>query len=181
MAGLPHYTQIRAANKKEEPVYMNLFDVTFQLPPSISNGDVLTQACSKISLPTNPTVETVQQQYKFVKRSYLTFPTDTGGETEMTFLVNLDESNSPYVYKMLDQLYKIAYNQETGETGLKVDYAFEMIVDVHNKRGDLIRRVILKDCMMKDINSWEMSWDTGESIFEATVNIRFDDWDDLLN
>lgn len=180
MATLPHYSQIKAAVAREEPVYNNLFDITFQLPASISNGEILTQSANSVTLPGGPEIGTVTQQYKYTKRTYLTFPQNTTFDTEIKFNVNLNETNSPYVFKKLMELYKLGFNPATGETSLKQDYSFTMTVDAHNKIGEIYRRVVFKDCIVKSVSTQSLSWADTDSIFEASLSVLANYWEDAI-
>lgn len=180
MATLPHYSSVKAANRKEEPIYMNLFEVTFQLPSSLDGGETLTQSAKSVGLPTHPEIGTAQQSYKYSKRTYLTFPTETGFQTDVIFNVNLNENNSPYVFAKLDELYKLGYNPATGETALKQDYAFTTTVDVHNKVGEVLRRVTMKDCKLTSLSQMDLDWDSGDTLFEVTASIQCDFYDDAI-
>ena len=177
---LPHYTQVKAANRKEEPIYTNLFECTFQLPPSVGDGDILTQSAKSVGLPTHPEVGTVVQNFKHSQRTYLTFPSETGFSTDVVFNVNLNENNSPYVFAKLDELYNLSYNPATGETALKQDYAFTLSVDVHNKVGEVLRRVVMKDCKLTNLTDMELDWTDADSIFEVTASIHCDHYDDAI-
>lgn len=179
MSPLPHYSQLKAAQNKEEPIYLNLFEVRFQLPSSINGGETLHQSAKAVGLPTHPELETVQQRYKFSTRTYVSFPTETTVQFDVVFNVNVDDNNSPYNFKSIVDLYKLAYNPATGETARKQDTVSTITVDVHNKIGEIIRRVVYKDAQIMNISDMELDWENGEP-FEFTATFTCDNWDDLI-
>ena len=176
---LPHYSKVKAAQNKEEPVYSNLFGVQFQLPPSINGGDVLHQFAKNVTLPTHPEIQRQEQRYKHSTRTYLTMPESTSVDFEINFDVNLNENNSPYTFKTLVDLYKLAYNPATGETAPKADLATTITVDVHNKVGEIVRRVIYKDAQIYNVSDQELDWENTE-LFDFTASFVSDNWDDLI-
>ena len=145
MAGLPHFRNSRASMGNFEPVYNAQFEVILQPPPAVSGWSLVMENVIKVSgIETNKLPAVVTQKYKSATRSF------AGGVVEDTtinivleFEVNLDETNSAYVYKALRKWCDLVYDPLTGRTGLKKDYISNgpMIINYFNKNGDIFRQV----------------------------------------
>lgn len=190
MAGLPHYTNSRAAINNFEPVYLNQFEVLINPPAGIVDSSltfrgeqILTQQVKSITglavdiLPN----DSVTQNYKFASRRY------AGGEpstSDMTlaieFEINLNDANSMTVYKILRQWSDLIYNPLTGAMGLKNDYVGSMLISIFNKRGDVFRRIRIPSCFLSQaINSMELDYENA-GIYTVTGNWICDYWEDTF-
>src|SRR5210317_684406 len=119
---LPHYTQAKASVNNFEPVYPNLFEVTLLTPNNDDSGLILQHVTSVSGLDIlNPNIDAVGQKYKFSDRSYAGMPAQTFVDITINFTVNLNDSNEAYIYNSLRDWYKLVYDPQTGEMGLKRD------------------------------------------------------------
>ena len=147
MAGLPHFTNSKAAINNYEPVYLNQFEVLITPPSGIVEANttfkgesILAQQVKSI---TGLAVDilasaNVEQTYKFAQRRYAGGePTTSDVTLTMEFEVNLNDVNSMSVYKILRQWSDLIYNPLTGAMGIKSDYVGSMVISVFNKRGDV--------------------------------------------
>ena len=129
--------------EKHEPVYLNLFEVILTPPAGVEGGDLLLDQVKKITgleLDKNP--GTVEQFFKFAKRRYAgALPESTTMDVTIDFEINLNEANSMYTFKTLRQWSDLVYNPLTGAMGLKVDYSGSMLISIHNKAGEIFRKV----------------------------------------
>lgn len=142
--GLPHYKTSKASSKQEEPLYGNLFEVTF-LPPDGIDGGLLLEHVNTVSGlgGLNPSIDAVGQKYKFSDRSYAGMPGQTFVDVAINFSLNLNDSNQLYTYKTLREWYKKIYDPQTGEMGLKKDYSGTIIIVQHNRKGEIFRKITL--------------------------------------
>jgi len=190
MAGLPHFTNSRAAINNFEPVFLNQFEVLITPPAGIIDANttfkgesILTQQVKSISglavdiLPAN----SVEQTYKFATRRYAGGEPQTSDMTlSMEFEVNLNNQNSMTVYKVLRQWSDLIYNPLTGAMGIKSDYVGSMVISVFNKRGDVFRRIRIPSCFINEaINTMELDYETA-SIYTLTTSWICDYWEDLF-
>jgi hypothetical protein len=85
----------------------------------------------------------VIQKYKSATRSFAGgIVEDTSINITLDFEVNLDDSNSAYVYKALRKWCDLIYDPLTGRMGLKKDYSGgPLIINYFNKAGDIFRQV----------------------------------------
>jgi hypothetical protein len=190
MAGLPHFTNSRAAINNFEPVFLNQFEVLINTPAGIVDATttfkgetILTQQVKSITglavdiLPAS----NVEQNYKFATRRY------AGGEpstSDMTltveFEVNLNDANSMTTYKILRQWSDLIYNPLTGAMGLKSDYVGSMVISVFNKRGDVFRRIRIPSCFLSEaINPMELDYEN-PAIYTVSTSWICDYWEDLF-
>jgi hypothetical protein len=190
MAGLPHFTNSRAAINNFEPVFLNQFEVLINTPAGIVDATttfkgetILTQQVKSITglavdiLPAS----NVEQNYKFATRRY------AGGEpstSDMTltveFEVNLNDANSMTTYKILRQWSDLIYNPLTGAMGLKSDYVGSMVISVFNKRGDVFRRIRIPSCFLSEaIIPMELDYEN-PAIYTVSTSWICDYWEDLF-
>ena len=143
---LPHYTQAKASVNNFEPVYPNLFEVTLLTPNNDDSGLILQHVTSVSGLDIlNPNIDAVGQKYKFSDRSYAGMPAQTFVDITINFTVNLNDSNEAYIYNSLRDWYKLVYDPQTGEMGLKRDYVGSGVIVQYNRAGDIFRRITLRD------------------------------------
>lgn len=190
MAGLPHFTNSRAAINNFEPVFLNQFEVLISPPAAIvlantsfSGELILTQQVKSITglavdiAPAQP----AEQFYKFASRRYAGGEPSTSDMTlTMEFEVNLNSANSMVVYNILRQWSDLIYNPLTGAMGLKKDYVGSMVISVFNKRGDVFRRIRIPSCFLNEaINTMELDYEQS-AIYTMTAGWICDYWEDLF-
>ena len=189
MAGLPHYTSSKASANKYEPVFLNQFEVQITPPTGIStpqgnpqSSNILLEQVTRVSgLQVDQTPTEITQQYKFAKRYYAgAAPQRTGLDVDIEFEVNLNDSNSMYVFKVLRQWSDLIYNPLTGAMGLKKDYTGNILINVFNKQGDIFRKINLRDCFpMSPITEMGLNY-TQTSIYKLTMQWAVDYFDDIF-
>ena len=182
MPGLSHYKNSKAGMEKHEPIYLNMFEVILTPPAGVGGGDLLLDQVKKLSgleLDKNP--GTVEQFYKFAKRRYAgALPESTTMDIVIDFEVNLNEANSMYTFKTLRQWSDLVYNPLTGAMGLKVDYTGSMLVSIHNKAGEIFRKVRLPVTWpITPIPAMELDNQSTE-LYVVSVTFAADYWEDLF-
>jgi len=144
MAGLPHYRNSKAAMQKFEPVYNAQFEVLLTPPAAVTGWTLVMENVIKVGgIEVNKVPAVVEQKYKSAKRSFAGgIVDDTSINITLDFEVNLDDSNSAYVYKALRKWCDLIYDPLTGRMGLKKDYTGgPLIINYFNKAGDIFRQV----------------------------------------
>ena len=183
-SGLPHYQNSQAAIKNWEPLYLNQFEVVITPPASVVAGvKFLVEHVKKLSgLPELTPVGTVEQYYKFAKRTYsASRPEDTTAELEIDFEVNLGESNDMYIYNTLRAWANLHFNPSDGSQGLKVDYAGSMSVIIHNKARKVYREFNFSPVyMMEPLKNMDLEY-TSDEIFVLTAKFKADSWKENRN
>ena len=182
-SGLPHYSNSKAAVESWEPLFLNQFEVLITPPVIISGGNILTEQVKKVEgLPEITPTGFVEQFYKFAKRTYADArPEDTTAELTIEFEINLDDSNSMYVYNTFRAWADLHYNPMTGGQGLKRDYAGQLSVIIHNKALELYREYRFNPVFLIDgFNNMELDYVSNE-IYILTVKFKADAWKEFRN
>lgn len=149
MAGLPHYRNSKASMNKFEPVYLSQFEIQLTPPPAVAGWNLVMESVLRVSgVQTNALPAVIEQKYKSAKRSFAGGMNDaTTNDVAIDFEVNLDDSNSMYVYKALRKWCDLIFDPLTGRMGLKKDYTGgPMIINYFNKNGDIFRQVKYPVC-----------------------------------
>jgi len=141
----PHYSQARASNRNFEPVQNNLFEVTVFTPLGDNTGLILQHVKNVDGLDDiNPSIEAITQKYKQSDRSYAGVPSQTYADITVNFTLNLNDANENYIYNIFRNWYKLIYNPQTGEYGLKKDYIGSIIIVRYDRAGNIYRKLTLK-------------------------------------
>lgn len=185
MPNLPHYRNSTAAMQKYEPVYLNLFEVTIQPPSALPNWttSLLMEQVIKVSgldVDKIPPAG-ILQTYKGWTRSYSNAKLDqTYVDLAMDFEVNLNDSNSMYMYKGLKEWCNRVFDPQTGEMSLKKDYAGgPMVVDAYNRVGEIFRRYTFDVVWpTTNINAIEFDYNSTDKFTISNFTFRADYWKD---
>lgn len=179
MAGLPHWSNSRAAINYYEPIFLNQFEVVITPPAAIAeNVDLLVEHVMSISgLPELTPTGVVEQTYKFAKRSFAAaVPTNTVADLEIKFSVNLNEENNMYIYNILRGWADLAYDPLTGRQGLKKDYYGEIYVAIANKAQDIFREFRFKPVIPQGgLSPMTLNYLSAD-LYEVTAKFRADAW-----
>ena len=178
MAGLPHWTNSRAAVNYYEPIFQNQFEVIITPPASISQDvDLLVEHVKSIDGLPEILPGVVEQKYKYATRSYSAAkPENTIADLSVVFTVNLNEENSMYIYNTLRGWADLSYDPLTGRQGLKRDYFGQILVVIFNKAGDIFRRFRFNPCIMNGpLNAIKLDY-VDENLYEITAKWRADAW-----
>lgn len=142
--GLPHYRNSRAAMEMYEPLYKNIFTVQINLPEGVGssneNTNLVLENVTKIAGLDSHRYPglTEPQTYKYAQRRFIgAKPENTTMDLSMDFEVNLQPTSgkpSAYVLKTLRKWCDLAFDPQTGRTGLKVDYTAPwMLITAYNR------------------------------------------------
>jgi hypothetical protein len=170
---LPFFTNVPQGDNLDEPIFSSLFEINFILPRILRQDGrdprVLLYSAKQINLPLlTPDVERVTQRYKYSTRIYAGNPNQTHlDDISIMFEVNQDIRGSMYVWNTLKAWYDLVHNTQTGELNYTRDLVGTMIINHHDKRGNVIRRVILNKVFIFGLNQAELNWEGGANIFSA--------------
>jgi hypothetical protein len=181
---LPFFANILSSNQDFEPVYAALFEITFDLPAILGRTttevQLLLENARNISLPLTPDIEVQTQRFKFSTRAYVTLPTQTHvADLSVNFNLNENDRNGVYVWNILKAWYDLAWNSQTGETHTKREMVGNIIVNQHNKSGQVIRRVTYINCQIFGISEIELSWEETTKLLECSARWVCDYYEDL--
>ena len=191
---LPHFSQVNShgtthPNTEQifEPVYPSLFEVTFVLPSIVQDQGrdplLLLENATKIDgLEVHKSIESVEQRFKYSTRMFLTMPQNTSLESvNISFNVNVGNAGDVFNYNALRAWYDLAWNSQNGTLSYKRDLVGTIIVNHHDKKGFVIRRITLHNCQIKNIAGYLDGVDWNETTSIVTdVNAEFvvDYWTD---
>lgn len=187
--GLPHFTQISNVGSPggpgtlpDEVVYLNLFEITFILPVLLQaqgrDPILLLENATKMPLgAANLTafdVTNVQQRFKYSTREYLTTPTKTSGEITIPFQVNVNQQGSMETWTTLKAWYDLLFNSQNGSQHYKSDMIGTIIVNQHDKKGVVLRRVTFQNCQLKTLTGWDLDWASNNIVPEVSGTFVYD-------
>lgn len=185
---LPHYTQISNVGSPggpgtlpDEVVYLNLFEVSIILPQILTGQgrdpllllENITKAPS-FNLTTDLGVGNAQQRFKMSTREFLTTPNATSGEIELNFQVNVNREGSLETWNTMRAWYDLLFNSQNGTMHYKADMIGTIIVNQHDKKGVVLRRVTFQNAQIQSISSYELDWSQNNIIENLTAKFRFD-------
>ena len=179
---LPHYSNSVPSTRHWEPVYKALFEATI-FPPTGGDQALLLEHVKQISGldGLNPSVTTTEQKFKQATRSYAGFPDKTTLDLQMTFTMNLNDSNENYIYTTLRKWCNVIWNPLNGMSGMKRQYVGSMIIVQYNRDGSIYRKIICKDVF--PTGQLQVGNDLDYSATDATeaqLTFRCDYWDEQL-
>lgn len=160
-----------------EPVYMNLFEVTFILPTILQaqgrDPVLLLQQAKKFDLNiTNKELATSEQRFKYSTRAFVNAgPDKSHVDFDIDFNVNVNNQGSMEVWNTLRAWYDLAWNSQNGYLHYKADLIGTIIVNQHDKKGLVLRRVTFQNAQLLGVTSPSMDWSTN-GIWEA-ANAKF--------
>jgi len=184
---LPHYTQISNVGSPggpgtlpDEVVYTNLFEVTFILPTILQAQKrdplLLLENATKISLNnlTEHDVAEKTQRFKYSTRAFYTTPTKTHGNLQIPFQVNVNNNGSIEVWNTLKAWYDLLFNSQNGSLHYKSDLIGTIIVNQHDKKGVVLRRVTFQNCQLFKLQGYDLDWSSNGIIESVNADFAYD-------
>ncbi len=184
---LPHFTQLLNTGSPggpgtlpDEVVYTNLFEVTFVLPVILQaqgrNPILLLQNALNISFAnlTNFDVAVKEQRFKYSTRQFLTTPNKTSGEFAIKFNVNVNQQGSMETWNTLKAWYDLVFNSQNGSLHYKSDIIGTVIVNQHDKKGVVLRRVTYQNVQIKTLQGYELDWASNNIIESVQGDFIYD-------
>lgn len=186
---LPHFTQLLMTGspggpgtKPQEPVYTNLFEITFILPTILQaqgrDPILMLQQANSISLDLTKDIDIKDQRFKYSTRAFLTTPDKTHIEFDIKFNVNVNEQNSMETWNVLKAWYDLVWNAQNGTLHYKSDIIGTIIVNQHDRKGVIIRRVTFQNAQLRGIDPAALAWATGDIWSDVTAKFVADYWID---
>lgn len=188
---LPHFTQLLQTGspggpgtQPHEAVYMNLFEVSFILPTILQaqGRDPILMLQNALNIDLNLTEDfgrqVKTQQFKYSTRAFLTTPSQTHIDFSIKFNVNVNDEGSMEIWDTLKAWYDLAWNSQNGSMHYKADLISTVIVNQHDKKGVVLRRVTFQNAQLKKLGGISLDW-TSNTIWEnVTADFVADYWID---
>ena len=183
---LPHFTQLQGVGSPggpgtlpDEVVYLNLFEITFILPVILQaqgrDPILLLQNATKIDLNlTEFDITSKQQRFKYSTREFLTTPTKTSGELTIPFQVNVNQQGSMENWNTMKAWYDLAFNSQNGALHYKSDLIGTIIVNQHDKKGVVLRRVTFQNCQLYKLTGYSLDWSSNNIIDNVSGTFTYD-------
>jgi hypothetical protein len=189
---LPHFTQLQVTGSPggpgtspQEPVYLNLFEITFVLPTILQaqgrDKDILLQQALSVDLNlTNKTIATSTQRWKYTTRAFLNAgPAETHvDDLAIAFNVNVNDTGSMETWTTLRAWYDLVWNSQNGYLHYKADTIGTIIVNQHDKKGLVLRRVTFQNAQIKNLTSPSLTYEGQGILANVTANFVADYWVD---
>lgn len=184
---LPHFTQLQGVGSPggpgtlpDEVVYLNLFEITFILPVILQaqgrDPILLLQNSTKISLNLTEFegIDTKQQRFKYSTREFVTTPTKTSGRIQIPIQVSVNQQGSMENWNAMKAWYDLAFNSQNGTLHYKSDMIGTIIVNQHDKKGVVLRRVTFQNCQILKVGGYDLDWSSNNIIETIPVDFAYD-------
>ena len=183
---LPHFTQLLNTGSPggpgtlpDEVVYTNLFETTFVLPVILQaqgrNPILLLQNALNIDFNlTEFDVAVKEQRFKYSTRAFLTTPTKTSGAFNIKFNVNVNQQGSMETWNAMKAWYDLVFNSQNGSLHYKSDIIGTIIVNQHDKKGVVLRRVTFQNCQISKLQGYTLDWASNNIIESVQADFIYD-------
>ena len=184
---LPHYTQLQGVGSPggpctlpDEVVYTNLFEITFILPVILTaqkrDPILLLENATRIDLGnlTSFDVAAKEQRFKYSTRQFQTTPNKTSGEITIPFQVNVNQNGSMETWATMKAWYDLLFNSQNGTLHYKSDLIGTIIVNQHDKKGVILRRVTFQNCQISKLTGWALDWSSNEIVQSVEATFLYD-------
>ena len=172
---LPHFTQLLMTGspggpgtKPDEVVYLNLFEITFIFPTILQaqgrDPFMQLQQASSVELNLTPDIAVKDQRFKYSTRAYMTMPEKTHIEFSIKHNVNVNDKGNMITWDTLKAWYDVVWNSQNGTVNYKSDIIGTIIVNQHDKKGVVLRRVTFQNCQMVGLAGYALGWEKSTEI-----------------
>lgn len=187
---LPHFTQLLVTGSPggpgttpQEPVYLNLFEITFILPTILQaqgrDPILMLQQATNVNLNLTEDIGIATQRFKYSTRAFLTTPEKTHVEFDIKFNVNVNQQNSMETWNVLKAWYDLVWNSQNGTLHYKSDIIGTIIVNQHDRKGVVLRRVTFQNAQIKGVDGIALDWSKSSDIWsDVTGKFVADYWID---
>lgn len=185
--GLPHFTQVINAGSPggpgtlpDEVVYLNLFEITFILPVILQaqgrDPILLLQNATKISLGdlTSHDVSAKTQRFKYSTRMFMTSPTKTDGVLSIPIQVNVNQQGSMETWNTMKAWFDLVFNSQNGALHYKSDIIGTIVVNQHDKKGVVLRRVTFQNVQMTKLAGYSLDWSSNNILESSQADFVYD-------
>jgi len=186
---LPHFTQLQVTGspggpgtEPQEPVYKNLFEITFIFPTILQaqgRDPIMTlQQAASVTLDLTPDITTKEQRFKYSTRAFMLMPEKTTVDFDIKFNVNVNNKGNMETWDVLKAWYDLVWNSQNGSLHYKSDIIGTIIVNQHDKKGVVLRRVTFQNCQIKGVSSMALDWNSNDIWDDLSAKFVADYWID---
>ena len=174
---LPHFSQLLVTGSPggpgttpQEPVYMNLFEITFIMPTILQaqgrDPILMLQQAKSVDLNLTPDITTKEQRFKYSTRAFVTTPQQTHIEFNIKFNVNVNQQNSMETWNVLKAWYDLVWNSQNGTLHYKSDIIGTIIVNQHDRKGVVLRRATFQNAQILGVGGIQLDWSKNADIWD---------------
>jgi hypothetical protein len=181
---LAHFSNVTpTATDLHEPLYQNLFEVTFSFPTilGLSPADEQTMMINARNIDLNLTqdMNTAEQYFKYSGRLFLATKKEnsTIKDMKIKFNVNVDDRFSIRTWNYLKKWYDLGWNSQTGELHYKREMVGTIVAHIHDRQGVVVRRVEFRNVQLVGLKGMTFDWGE-ENIIDGEVSLMADYWID---
>jgi hypothetical protein len=182
---LPHFTQLLMTGSPggpgtlpEEPVYLNLFEITFIFPTILQaqgrDPIMQLQQAASVNLDLTPEIATSVQRFKYSTRAYMNTPEKTHIDFTIKHNVNVNDKGNMTTWNTLKAWYDVVWNSQNGVVNYKSDIIGTVIVNHHDKKGVVLRRVTFQNCQISKLAGYELDWSSANIVDNLAVDFVYD-------
>jgi hypothetical protein len=189
---VPHFTQLQMTgspggpgSEPQEPVFKNLFEITFVLPTILQaqgrDPVLLLQQATSVNLGAlTPDLGNTKQRFKYSERAFIKAgPGSTTADVDIKFNVNVNNQGSMESWNAIKAWYDLGWNSQNGYLHYKADTIGTIIVNQHDKKGFVLRRVTFQNCQIQNISGFgSLEFNQGGDIDAFTAKWISDYWID---
>jgi hypothetical protein len=186
---LPHFTQLLMTGspggpgtKPDEVVYLNLFEITFIFPTILQaqgrDPIMQLQQASSVDLNLTPDIGVKDQRFKYSTRAYMGMPEKTHIEFTIKHNVNVNDKGNMITWNTLKAWYDVVWNSQNGTVNYKSDIIGTVIVNQHDKKGVVLRRVTFQNCQITGLQGYSLDWSSTEILNNVEAKFVADYWVD---
>lgn len=181
---LAHFSNVTpTATKLDEPLYQNLFEVTFQFPAilGLSPTDETEMMINARNINLNLTEDlgVAEQYFKYSGRLFLATAKANSviKDLSISFNVNVDDKWSIRTWNYMKKWYDLGWNSQTGELHYKREMVGTIVAHIHDRQGVVVRRVEFRNVQLQGLKGMEFNWEN-ELIIDGQVKFIADYWID---
>jgi hypothetical protein len=183
---LPHFTTVKNSGSPggpgtlpDEVVYLNLFEITFILPVLLTGQQrdpiLILQNATKIDMNlTEFDVTAKTQRFKYSTRMFMTSPNKTDGVLSIPIQVNVNQQGSMETWNTMKAWYDLVFNSQTGGLHYKSDIIGTIIVNQHDKKGVVLRRVTFQNVQITKLAGYSLDWSSNNIIESSQADFVYD-------
>jgi hypothetical protein len=186
---LPHFTQLLMTGSPggpgtnpDEVVYLNLFEITFIFPTILQaqgrDPIMQLQQANSVEMNLTPDITTATQRYKYSTRAYMLMPEKTHIEFTIKHNVNVNDKGNMITWNTLKAWYDLVWNSQNGTVNYKSDIIGTVIVNQHDKKGVVLRRVTYQNCQITGLGGYTMDWGSNAILENVEAKFVADYWVD---
>ena len=173
----PAHKGIITSQELFEPIHKNLFEISFVLPVILQaqarDPYLMLENATSIDIGNlTPEIETSTQRFKYSTRVFMNTPGQTHTDFEIKFNINIAKAGDVFIYNTLRAWYDLVWNSQDGTLMYKRDIVGTIIVNHHDRKGYVIRRITYHNCQIQEITGYS-ELDFGESDIIETISAKW--------